>query len=383
MKKAIALLLAAVTLLLAGCSQYHPAKPVGEVPGELLPLIESRLLRKYGAIATANGILDVIPTDADGDDRTDFTEFVKYDKYGVELARGQYPQDNVHEHRLEAVTSDDGFLLVNGYSYYLDSIAGEDDPKLEDVSSDIVKFDRLCNVEWTLTVPGCDWFSLFRCFETEDGYVFFGTRDTGKAEGAGKFNPSEIYILQVSFEGEERKTVTFSGSAHDHLYCAVPQDDGFALYLSSESDDGDFAHEGKEGDPASTYWIFRLDDELQCVSKERIVYDPRDRDGHAYYIDSFFLYRNVGYLDGKAVYSDDSRFADPNDQRMPVYDGGEVHAVLDYGAFYLVVSHNLTGDGERPGGHTESWWTTETVYTAFDKDGDLLWRTAVDNPYVF
>jgi len=368
MKKTLVLLLAAVTLLLAGCgSAYHPAKPVGEVPAEFLPLIESGLLQ-YGCCATANGILAVSPTDADGDDRTDSTEFVKYDKYGAELARVQIPRDALHNHRLKALTSDDGFLLVNAYSN--DPAYGEEDPKLADVSSDIVKFDRLCNIEWTLPMPECDWFALHYCFETPNGWVFFGVRETGETYSADSRSSSEIYIVLVSFAGEIAKTVTFSGSRHDHLYCVVPQDDGFVLYLGSDSNDGDFAHKTNVEGEGRTYWIFRLDNDLQCVSKEVCSHDD--------YYDYFeFVYRSyyVGYLDGKALRSNDALFAD--------CDGGEVLAVLDYDTFYLVVFRNKTGDGAHPGGTPRSWWTTETVYTAFGKDGEILWRTAVDDPYIY
>lgn len=371
MKRAFSLLLAALFVLLAGCSEYHPVKPVGTVPEEFVPLIESGLLRKYGAKATANGFLDVIPTDSDGDDSTDYTEFVKYDKYGAELARGQLPLDDVHGHWLAAVTSDDGFLVLNGYSFYPDYDTREEDPKPEEVSSDLVKFDRLCNIEWTLTMPGCNWYNLRHCFETERGYVFFGVKAAGKTYGADTSSSPDIYIVQVSFSGEVTKTVMLSGGLQNRLYCVTAQTDGFLLYLSFKSDDGD---------PSETYLIFRLDDDLNCIFKEPVPYDPLDRNDHSYYFDSFYYYNLVGYLDGTAVYSDDPRFADPDDQRIAVYDGGEVLSVMDYGTFYLVVSYNLTGEpDDSPPASSRSWWTSETVYTAFDKDGVILWRTAVDN----
>ena len=290
MKRTLALLLAALFALLAGCgSEYHPVKPVGEVPEEFVPLIESGLLKKYGAKATANGFLDSDGKDEDGDYNTDYMEFVRYDAYGREQARRRYPQDEYHGH-------------------------------------------------WV------------------------------------------VLIFRVNFAGEVTKTVTFSGSGHAVLYCAAPRSDGLDLYLRSDANDGDFAIEDGEDDPAITYWIFRLNDDLQCVSKERVLYDARNRNEYSYYFDSYYFYHLVGYLDGKAVYSDDPRFADADDQRIPVYDGGEVLSVMDYGTFYLVVSYNLTGEIEGIPPESSRWrWTTETVYTAFDKDGDILWRTAVDN----
>ena len=381
MKRTLALLLAALFVLLIGCgSEYRPVKPVGEVPEEFVPLIESGLLRKYGAIAAANGFLDSDGKDEDGDYNIDYMEFVRYDAYGREQARRRYPQDEYHGHWVMLNTADDGFLTVYGYQPRFDLEAGGWDVG-DDVSSEIIKFDRLCNVEWTLTVPDCGAYSLKCCVETGNGYVFCGERETTGRFSVDHLNePSEIQIFRVSFAGEVTKTVTFSGSGHAALYCAAPRADGLDLYLSSTANDGDFAQSEDGGDAARTYWIFRLDDDLNCISKEPVRYDAKDRSEYSYYFDSYYFYHLVGYLDGTAVYSDDPRFADADDQRIPVYDGGEVLALMDYGTFYLIVSYNLTGEIEGIPPESSRWrWTTETVYTAFDKDGDILWRTAVDN----
>ena len=381
MKRTLALLLAALFVLLIGCgSEYRPVKPVGEVPKEFVPLIESGLLRKYGAIATANGFLRFSGADEDGDDQTDCTDIVTYDKYGTELARCRYPADEHHYFRHILNTSDDGFLVVYGYQPQFDLEASGWDCG-DDVFSEIIKFDRLCNIEWTLTVPDCGGYSLFDCIEAESSYVICGAREfSGNYSVDNASEPSEIQIFRVSFAGEVTKTVTFSGSGHAAFYCAVPCADGLNLYLSSTANDGDFARYAEDGDAAKTYWVFRLDDDLNCISKEPVPYDVQDRNEYSYYFDSYYMYNLVGYLDGTAVYSDNPRFADPSDQRIPIYDGGEVLSVMDYDTFYLVVSNNLTGERDDIPPESSRWrWTAETVYTAFDKDGNILWRTAVDN----
>ena len=61
------------------------------------------------------------------------------------------------------------------------------------------------------------------------------------------------------------------------------------------------------------------------------------------------------------------------------YDAGYVNLVLDYDTFYLVVSRNLTEELETPPYVNARWYNSETVYSAFDKTGKLLWRSAVDD----
>ena len=77
-----------------------------------------------------------------------------------------------------------------------------------------------------------------------------------------------MQILRVSAAGELEQTVLFSGSDFDWFRDAELLPDGFLLYLSSQSSDGDFAYEGGDGYEKS--WKFVLDERLQCVSKERI-----------------------------------------------------------------------------------------------------------------
>ena len=71
------------------------------------------------------------------------------------------------------------------------------------------------------------------------------------------------------------------------------------------------------------------------------------------------------------VYQDDVLFSN--------YDAGYVNLVIDYDSFYLVVSRNLTEWVETPPYVNARWYNSEIVYSAFDKTGNLLWRSAVDN----
>lgn len=376
MKKALALLLAAVLnlLLAVGCTsvpapEYYPIEtqelrpvtPVGSVPEEFVPIVENNLFGDY-SLASSTGILRTVATDEDNDRRTDVTDFFKYDKYGTELAHLRYPESDSHMLALKMHTSDGGFLFVDGfYSHALETGGWTSDAG---IFSDVVKCDGKGNIEWTLTLQDCGEDSFSYGFEDENGYVFFGTRETPETKVSGVYSPTDAFIQLVSFSGEATKTVLYAGSDYDSISAVVPQSDGYLLYVYSQSRDGDFARDGEASSAA--YWIFHLNDDLECVSKEMCSFEQYC---------AYFNRKPVGYLDEEAVFSDDARFAD--------YDAGVVTAVLDYGTFYLVVSQNLKEELVPPYASSRRWYASETVYTAFSKNGNLLWRGAVDNPLPF
>ena len=106
-------------------------------------------------------------------------------------------------------------------------------------------------------------------------------------------------------------------------------------------------------------WVFTVDDELQILQREK-------RSGR-----EFFDYR-MGEKDGKPVYKSDPLFDG--------FDAGSVQAYIDYGDFYLIVSENNTGIYENtPLWISSTWYYRETVYSAYDNSGKLIFRTAVDS----
>lgn len=358
MKRAFSLLLAALFVLLIGCgSEYRPVKPVGTVPEEFVPIVENNLFCSY-SLASPNGILRSVQTDADGEGHTDTIDFFKYDKYGTELAHLRYPDADSHHLTMKMHTSDGGFLFVDGFYAYARKEGGWSDEA--GYSSDIVKCDSSGRIEWTLTMQDCEGECFQYGFETETGYIFFGSKETPETKVTGVVSPADVFIQQVSFSGEATKTLLFAGSDYDSVWGVRPQSDGYLLFLSSQSSDGDFVRDGDAYTAA--YWLFRLNKDLECESKEMCLYEEYQT----------LACDRIGYLDGAAVYSDDERFQN--------YDAGSVTAVLDYGAFYLVVSQHATEELVTPYSSSRRWFATETVYTAFDKSSDLLWRAATDNP---
>lgn len=325
---------------------------VGTVPQEFSAVVEKNAFAD--AIAVPGGVMKAVSKDTDGDGSSDLADVFMMDPYGSEIGHCQYALDGSHTIGALTATADGGFLFVSGFEdHALKTGAWASEGGFE---SRIVKCSRNGEIEWTLPLPDCEGWALQFCLERDNAYFFFGSKETPETKHIGVVSLTDVQILRVSAAGELEQTVLFSGSDFDWFRDAELLPDGFLLYLSSQSSDGDFAYEGGDGYEKS--WKFVLDERLQCVSKERIGDYWRRTD-------------RVGIRDGKTVYQNDAMFSG--------YDAGYVNLVLDYDTFYLVVSRNLTEELETPPYVNARWYNSETVYSAFDKTGKLLWRSAVDD----
>lgn len=325
---------------------------VGTVPQEFSAVVETNAFA--GGIGFPDGVLKAVTADIDNEGRFDTADVVMMDLYGAEIGRCQYPLDGSHVVQTLTATSDGGFLFVYGFEERALQTGGWNSEG--GFESRVVKCDRSGEIEWTLSLPDCEGRALQLCLEQNGSYYYFGSKEAPETKEIGVSSFTDVQILRVSAAGKLEQTVLFSGSDFDWFRDAEPLSDGFLLYLSSQSSDGDFTYESGNGLQKS--WKFVLDESLQCVSKEKTG-------------DYWFLSFRVGILNEKTVYSDDAMFAN--------YDAGTVVLVLDYDSFYLVVSRNLTEEIETPPYVSARWYNSETVYSAFDKTGNLLWRTAVDN----
>ncbi|MBR4334852.1 MAG: hypothetical protein IKP74_00210, partial [Clostridia bacterium] len=144
------------------------------------------------------------------------------------------------------------------------------------------------------------------------------------------------------------------GSDFDMFYGAELTEDGFLLQVSTQSTDGDFPIGG--GGRSIERLEVELDEALTVES-----FHPSEREYVTYY-------ERIGEKDGKPIY-----------QRDPFFDGfdaGTPTAYLDYGEYYLIVSQNVIGEIETPPAVSVRWYCTETVYSGYDRAGNLLFRAA-------
>ena len=200
----------------------------------------------------------------------------------------------------------------------------------------------------------CDYFSesVQFCYQFGGYYFFFGSKLRSQPEGELLGMYGDIIAQKISADGKVISSQLY-GSRNNHTLLHVyfnEQSATFTLNILSSSG-GTF--------PAQNYWSFELDYGLTMTSM--LVVDMQSYDVHLGVINGKYLTRNT--LEG---YND--------------YSGGNISSIMDYGDFYLVISSKATKPYDKtPSWVNSYWYYYETVYSAYDKNGNLLWRDSVDS----
>lgn len=321
---------------------FTHVEPVGTVPPEFQKIVEEDLFRNV--VAFPDRLLS-------SESATQTEKTIRMYDFSGNLLQEQTVTLPSENHVLSSLTatSDGGFLYVQGFQdRYLD----EDHVWASErgVASTIVKYSPGGTVEWELYLENYDGHMLDTCIELEDGYYFFGEQETPETDVIGAASPTDIHITKVEKSGTVLQTGAIGGSDFDFLNLVYPAGDSFILYCETQSSDGDF--------PSGGLWRLEMDSALNIT--EQIPFTS----------DACLI---LGYLDGEPVLNDQKIFDGYDYFHFPT-------ALLDYGDFYLIVSENKTGLWEdKPPEVSSALYYTETVYSAFDKDGSLLWRASVDS----
>ena len=153
------------------------------------------------------------------------------------------------------------------------------------------------------------------------------------------------------------KKQCIAGSDYDYLDAAEISGNDFVLSISSQSDDGAFA--GSNSNGYRKDWLIKLNSSLEIIEKKK----ETGRD--------YFDYR-IGEKDGIPIYQ--------SDVLIDGFSAGTPNVYINYGDFYLIVSENNTGVYENtPPEVSAIWYHTETVYSAYDQRGTLIFRASVDS----
>ncbi|MBR6915428.1 MAG: hypothetical protein IKN36_03640, partial [Clostridia bacterium] len=237
--------------------------------------------------------------------------------------------------------------FVLGFDDYSESAADRDE-----YASRIIKCDKNGDVVFDTPLDGIGGDSLEFCFEKYGRYYFFGD---DYVPDVRNFTQIDVFMSCVDKDGAGFRSVRIGGGDYAHLQNAEETDGGFLLYVDATSPAGDFT----SGSPAATDWTVAVNSQLEVTKKNA---EP-GRDYNA---------RRIGERDGKPVFRSD-----------PVFDGfdaGLPTAFIDYGDLYLIVSLNVTGLRKDTPPYVNSiWYDEETVYSGYDKDGNLLFRASVDS----
>ena len=355
-----AVVLAAAMLFpaLSGCT----AKPVdaakavdqaGQVPDELKQVVEDN---EFHDIAAFDGRL--LKADALSADETSHSvsgQVRMMDLYGNELAAYAFTaSDACHVTTLTA-TDDGGFLFVLGFRDYAvseDTWAGDNG-----FASRVIKCDKSGTPQFDTPLDGVEGDALAYCFEKSGRFYLFGTVQTPETKARGVYSPTDVYAAILDQNGTVVKIRSIAGSDFDDLDSAEMRDDRFVLSIRSQSDDGDFSGSGADGHPVD--WVIALDDDLEITETKK--------DSGRDYSDI-----RLGEVDGSPVYRSSSL--------LRGFDAGTPTAVIDYGDYILIVSESITGEYEKtPPFISMSWYYTETVYSAYDRNGELLFRASADS----
>ena len=354
--------------LLVGCAEskpevevprdtYQSVTPVGQVPEEFQRIVSDNLFED--AVAFENCLLKAEIVEANEEERTVTYRVCMMDLYGNELASHSCTTDDTYSVRILTATREGGFLFALGFSdraYGQNSWASDNG-----YASRIICCDKAGNVQFDTPLDHVAGGALKYCFETEEGFYFFGTIETPETKITGVGSPSDIYMLILDKMGAVLKTRFIAGSDYDYLSNAEKTDNGFCLAVMAQSKDGDFEGSDSGGYPRD--WVFTVSDDLEIT--ERKMESGRD------YYD-----RQIGVLEGKPVYL--------NQVLSHGVDAGTPLIFIRYDDFYLVVSSNVTGEYENtPPMISSIWYYTETVYSAYNDQGDLLFRAAMDSSQDF
>lgn len=349
-------------VLVSGCADEAPpaaqdgpkaVEQVGQVPEEFQAVVAEN--RFHGVAAFGDRVLKAEVVSEDEEARTVTHRVAMMDLYGQELAACTLSSDDACHIDTLTATGDGGFLFVLGFRDY----ARSQNEWASDggFASRVVKCDASGNIQFDTALSETEGTALEFCFEKDGRFYFFGTVQTPETKTRGTYSATDIHMAILDDQGTVLKRSLIAGSDFDSLDAAEASDGGFVLSVSSQSEDGDFSGSGSGGYPMD--WVITVSDALEVTAQEK-------RSGRAY------SDRRIGELDGTAVYQSSELLED--------FDAGRPTAFLDYGDFYLIVSENNTGSYENtPVFFSSIWYYTETVYSAYDADGTLLFRAAVDS----
>ena len=355
-------ILVAVMLVLSSCKKaptvperkdLMPVEQVGIVPAEFENIVSDNLF--YDVTAFADRLLKAQCISFDENAHTADYQVKMMDLYGNVLASCDYTTGDTHRVGTLTVTKDGGFLFVSAFEdrAYEQGVWASD----SGVTSHVVKCDNTGKIEWDFSLNDYEGAALRFCFESGGNYCFFGDNQVPETKQRGVYSLTDICLTVLSADGKLIQRKRISGTDFDSLSNAEETEGGFLLSITSQSDDGDFAGSGSGGYGVS--WIFRLDCDLNILEKK--IAKGRD-----------YLDNKLGEKNGKPIYTSDDLFQS--------FDAGSPKTYIDYGAFYLIVSENATGIYENtPLTVSRIWYYTETVYSAYDKVGNLMFRASVDS----
>ncbi len=330
-----------------------PVEQIGQVPEAFKQIIQNNLFKD--AVAFEQRLLKTEICAQDEENNVLEHRVLMSDLYGNELAAYTCRADAAYNVTTLTATADGGFLFVLGFiDYSLPQGGWASDAGF---ASRVIKCDQNGNLQFDTALDQIEGASLRFCFEKGGRFYFFGNQQTPETDRTGVGSPTDIYMAILDHTGAFLKSQTIAGTDFDNLDMAEMSRNGFLLSICSQSDDGAFA--GSDSGGYGVEWVIEVDDNLEIIQK-------RKTEGRGYFD------KRLGFKDGVPFYASNSI--------LKSFDAGTPRLFIDYGDFYLIVSENNTGIYEnQPPFINAIWYYKETVYTAYEDNGDLIFRASVDS----
>ena len=338
-------------------SVSEPVVPetVGEVPEDFKRIVDENLFEgasyMNGRVVAVNLEYDVEP----GANQNITAVLSAYDIYGHESAHAEfvYEPEEGYEWSMTMIrdciaTSDSGFAVLSlSASYRKDERGMYNDTVC---SLHLSKLGYNGYVEWDTVLSEDLSVSGSALVEGDDGEIFAFVSFYEEEDGEIYYEEVErdLNAYKVSDRGEILAE-TVIGSSGDNMSVASAKRNGdgkYSVYYLTYSLADMFSSSLN-----FTYTLVTLDGEdMSYEIEEDVEFDAK---------------RVIGTLDGEEIYYDNARI-------VTLMESG-VTLVLDYGDFFLVVS-NYSFTFLSSSSSLSSKMPVSTAYSAYSKDGELLWR---------
>lgn len=315
-------------------------KPIGEVPEEFKKIVDNNL---FAGADYANGIVYTVSRD------DDYVYVNFYDKYGESISVAKIERGGAYYPAVHKVypTSDGNYIMV------FDSSRRSVDGNWVVMPQKFVRFSLDGRI-LSEAVLGNDFVGeLDRFFETDSGYIFVGDCNADKV---GTITTNDIALLKLDFDGNIIKYVQDGGDYHDLIYRVEQTKNGVRVYF--------YMHTRSDSTESGGFKMYEFDNDLNLIAQKDIEKD--DIPGR----------KPLFYISGTPYYNHEDFFTD--------YDFNKSYAeeIIEYDDCVLFISSHYTfNEYERISfSSTKSpyWECSESVYTAYSYDGEIIWRATVD-----
>lgn len=312
----------------ADMSERDLIEHIGDVPEEFAEIINQNLFKNIRV--SGDKIIK-----ASSDDKYNIEVYDLYGnllhkiKYKFEPAGGNLSyRNNIH------ALSDGNYMMIVPHSTYHIILGSGQSEQLE-VEARAIKFNKNGRAIFdTLLETKCGEFEYF--FEIDSGYLLIG----------GSYQKRDRYFLKLDKHGNLTDNLKSGSSEHDRLYHVEYGEDGLVMYLR------DFARSG--------YDILR-----QRYSDDYALLESEVYEGDIY--PEFRLMPSGGWRVDDFVSGYNGK---------EIGELGDVISCIKYNDFALIVSERDTYEADNI--HFLHMYT-ETVYTAYTYDAEIIWRSAVDS----